>query len=511
MHPASVLPRTSLRSGRRRSRQSLPSIPLFRVSNVCKSEGDENNGEWNEPVRDNLSNFNAAPQVGEEGGLVAPPLSHASCPAACSSASSNATVDTLLSIPPIGVGTYELRGEACVRAVCTALKMGFRLLDTAAAYRNEALVGEGIRQSGVPREELFVNVKIAMKTMGSEEKLRAGVLQSIDLLGIGYADAVLVHWPGCGGLKPEDAAGHSAARRRCWTVMHALQREGKVRALGVSNYLPRHFSELREMPWASAWFEGEEKQKHGYSGHHGDKAASATSHQEAMQPQKDPTTPSITPSAGIPCLPTTTTTPERVHPSDKEKCELRYDHGLPVLNQIELHPLCVQQETVDYCRSHGMQLQQYSPLGKADPRLLQHPTLLALHETNFAPAGYTVSDMLLLWGLLHGFIPLVRSGNEAHLRANWALAADFFGLASDTSDVSETRNSTRYHVEATELEKGVTRDETTDLPCSGSSSPSERQPRPPLTNAQREVLLHLRQHLGITEDEHLCWNSVTIA
>eukprot|EP00796_Vickermania_ingenoplastis_P007407 gene7407-5216_t len=319
----------------------------------------------------------------------------------------NAGVAASSSIPPIGIGTYELRGDDCVRAVSFALRTGFRLVDTAAVYRNEALVGEGIRESGVPREELFVVVKIAMKSMCKTETLRSGILESIERLGIGYADAVLVHWPGCGGLKPEDAAGHSAARRRCWQVMHELQLAGQVRSVGASNFLPRHFEELHAMPWSSPF---------------------------------DATNPYV-----------------------------------PALNQIELHPLCAQPSVVAFCRSHGMVLQQYSPLGKGDPKLLQHPALVALQHASFP--DFSIADVCLLWGLSQGFVPLVRSHKEEHLMANWRVALDFFA------------------VEDAEREK--------------HGWPT---PRRPLSATQRELLQHLREHVGMdTTEEHLCWNSETIA
>lgn len=371
-------------------------------------------------------------------------------------------------IPPIGIGTYELRGEKCVEAVRFALQLGFRLIDTAAVYRNEELVGEGIRSSKVPREELFINVKIAMKSIRNEETLRAGILKSIKLLGIGYADAVLVHWPGAGGLKPEDKDGHSRGRRLCWKVLHELQTQGITRCFGVSNYYPKHFIELLEMPWSHTF------------PHY------VTQNMKNVLPVKqggDSKPPSIniveksisidTKISGI-----------RVKQSDSF-CFPEFS-GLPVINQIELHPLCAQEDVVKFCRNSHMHIQQYSPLGKGDERLLKHPELHRLQQAYFS--NYSVTDMLLLWGLVNRFIPLVRSGNEEHLRRNWQLTVDY--VAS--------------------LQTSLSSDQLAILKES-SFVTTMKPSRPPLTSKQLQILLHLRHHLGIKEDIHLCWDSITIA
>ncbi|KEG05898.1 aldo/keto reductase [Trypanosoma grayi] len=267
-------------------------------------------------------------------------------------------------IPHIGIGTYELRGEECRSAVACALRLGFRLVDTAASYRNEELVGAGIKDSGVPREELFVVVKIAPKAMVSEERVEDGIRQSVQKLGITYADCVLIHWPGCGGHKPEEGEENRAARRRCWKVMTSLQREGLVRHLGVSNFQPQHFTTLVEDAEVDTLF-------------------AAT------------------------------------------------NQSRPTINQIELHPMCVQQVVSNYCRQHGVILQQYSPLAQGDVRLLEHPTLCAIVR-DFFP-GYTVPNVLLMWGLSQGFCVLVRSRSEEHLKQNWMAANAFFrnGTLSD--------------------------------------------------------------------------------
>ncbi|ORC84554.1 putative aldo/keto reductase [Trypanosoma theileri] len=103
----------------------------------------------------------------------------------------------------------------------------------------------------------------------------------------------------------------------------------------------------------------------------------------------------------------------------------------PVVNQIELHPLCVQKDVCDYCRDHGILLQQYSPLAKGNAMLLEHPTLCAIVKDVFP--GFTVPDVLIMWGLCQGFCVLVKCRSEEHLKQNLNIARKFFakGMISD--------------------------------------------------------------------------------
>lgn len=88
----------------------------------------------------------------------------------------------------------------------------------------------------------------------------------------------------------------------------------------------------------------------------------------------------------------------------------------PQLNQIELHPLCLQTDIVSYCRAHDIVVQQYSPLGNGNAHLLQHPKLVEIVQSQFA--FFSVPEVLVMWGLAQGYSVLVRSKSECHLRAN---------------------------------------------------------------------------------------------
>lgn len=135
-------------------------------------------------------------------------------------------------LPAIGLGTYPMREEA-PQAVATALQSGYRLLDTAATYGNEREVGQGIARSGVPREEVVVTTKLRGRDQGYGSTLRA-FDDSCTALGLDHIDLYLIHWP----LPRLDAYVDS------WRAMIELQEQGRVRSIGVSNFLPEHLDRL---------------------------------------------------------------------------------------------------------------------------------------------------------------------------------------------------------------------------------------------------------------------------
>ncbi len=135
-------------------------------------------------------------------------------------------------MPRFGLGVWQSApGEETRRAVAAALDCGYRLVDTARAYRNEADVGAAIRESGVARREVFVTTKLWNADHGYDKALRA-IDQSLASLGMEQVDLYLVHWP-VEGL-----------RRDTWRAMEKILADGKARAIGVSNYVIRHLDEL---------------------------------------------------------------------------------------------------------------------------------------------------------------------------------------------------------------------------------------------------------------------------
>jgi 2,5-diketo-D-gluconate reductase A len=143
------------------------------------------------------------------------------------------TLNSGYHIPLLGLGTYPMNGADGVAAMAQAISLGYRLLDTAAKYRNEAAVGEAIRRSGVARPELFVTTKLRGAEHG-RSKVRAAVSGSLDRLGLDYLDLYLIHWPLPRlGLFVES-----------YEAMLELVGEGLIRSAGVSNCTPAHVAAL---------------------------------------------------------------------------------------------------------------------------------------------------------------------------------------------------------------------------------------------------------------------------
>lgn len=133
-----------------------------------------------------------------------------------------------VSMPMLGFGTFLNTGGDCRRSVAEAINAGYRLIDTAEAYGNEEQVGEGIQASGLARRELFLVTKVNFK---SYDNTRKTVETSLRLLGTDYLDLVLLHWP-------------FADYYTAWRELEALRAEGKIRAIGVSNFEPDRLVDL---------------------------------------------------------------------------------------------------------------------------------------------------------------------------------------------------------------------------------------------------------------------------
>ena len=137
-------------------------------------------------------------------------------------------------MPWLGLGVFQVaEGEEVRNAVRWAIEEGYRSIDTAAGYRNETGVGQAIRESGVPREELFITTKLANPDQGYESTLRA-FEESRRKLGVDYVDLYLIHWPGRDKYK------------ETWRAFEKLYNEGYIRAIGVSNFQIHHLESLKE-------------------------------------------------------------------------------------------------------------------------------------------------------------------------------------------------------------------------------------------------------------------------
>ncbi len=143
------------------------------------------------------------------------------------------TLNDGTSLPAVGFGTYPLKGEDGIRAMTTALEAGYRLLDTAVNYENETEVGEAVRRSGVPRDELVVQTKVPGRDHAYDRAV-ASVEGSLERLGLDHVDVAVIHWPNPSrGLYVE-----------AYRALVACRERGLVRSVGVSNFTEAHLRDV---------------------------------------------------------------------------------------------------------------------------------------------------------------------------------------------------------------------------------------------------------------------------
>lgn len=240
------------------------------------------------------------------------------------------TLKNGVKIPCIGLGTWQTDGATTNAAIKCALENGYRLIDTAAAYGNEASVGKAIRESGIRREDVFITSKLRNACHGYVATLEA-FEQTIARLGVEYLDLYLIHWPN----PLQYRTIWKQATAGTWKAFEELYKAGRIRAIGVSNFFPHHIETLME-----------------------------------------------------------TATIE------------------PMVNQLKLCPGITQDETVRYCKEHGILVEAYSPFGTG--AIFEVPEMKALAEKY----GKSIGQICLRWSLQMGFLPLPKSGSPQRIREN---------------------------------------------------------------------------------------------
>ena len=221
-------------------------------------------------------------------------------------------------IPAVGFGTYKAADNTDEAIISEAIRQGYRHLDTAAFYFNEEAVGKAVRESGIPREEFFLTSKVWKDQLGYDSTLQE-FENSCKRLGTDYLDLYLIHWP-----RPSDLnAEWRDLDVETWKALEDLYKSKKVRAIGVSNFLPHHLNNLLERT-------------------------------------------SIT----------------------------------PMVNQLEFHPGYMQKAAVDFCKQMGIQIEAWSPIGRA--RVLKEPFLMELAEKY----QVSVAQICIRFALQCGVLPL---------------------------------------------------------------------------------------------------------
>lgn len=247
-------------------------------------------------------------------------------------------------IPCIGFGTWQTpNGEVAVSSVLSALEAGYRHIDTAQGYGNEESVGIAVKQSGIDRKELFLTSKLTNSEHGYEKTLAAFEM-TLEKLGTDYLDLFLIHWP-----NPIAFRDHwQEANAGTWKAFEELYRSKRIRAIGISNFRPRHMEELS-----------------------------------------------------------------------------RTAEIAPMVNQIRLCPGDTQDEVVEYCRTHNILLEAYSPLGVG--KIFEVPEMKALAEKY----QKSIAQICIRWSLQRGYLPLPKSVTPSRIREN----TQVFDFELDSSDV----------------------------------------------------------------------------
>jgi len=249
------------------------------------------------------------------------------------------TLNTGDKIPAVGLGTWQSKPNEVREAVKVALQKGYRHIDTAMAYENEHEVGQGIRDSGVPREEIWVTTKLDNPW---HKRVQQGIDTSLKSLGLDYVDLYLMHWPS--STDPTDLSKHLPDWDfiKTWAEMQKLVGTGKVKNIGVSNFAIKNLEKLLNDP----------------------------------------------------------------------SCKI-----VPAVNQVELHPNNPTFKLVAYCKEKGIHCTGYSCLGSTDSPLYKNQTLAKMAESK----GKTVQQVLLVWGLQHGWSVIPKSVTASRIEKNWEI------------------------------------------------------------------------------------------
>ncbi|KAG0267082.1 hypothetical protein BG011_009154 [Mortierella polycephala] len=256
-----------------------------------------------------------------------------------------AKLNTGANIPLLGLGTWQSKPDVVKHAVKFALQTGYRHIDAAWIYGNEKEVGEAIRESNIPREQIFVTTKLWNNSHRPQDVLPA-LETSLKNLGLDYVDLYLMHWPLAFKSGPEpvtkDADGKIVFENVDFTdtykAMEDLLATGKTKAIGVSNFSIENLEKIID------------------------------------------------------------------------SCKV-----VPAANQVELHPENPQWELLDFCKSKGIHVTAYSPLGSTESPLIKREEITKIAQKHNSPNA----SVLIAWGQQRGTSVIPKSVNESRIASNF--------------------------------------------------------------------------------------------
>jgi 2,5-diketo-D-gluconate reductase A len=260
----------------------------------------------------------------------------------------NISLNDGTSIPQLGLGTYRLDDDDAYRVVSDALAMGYRHIDTARIYKNETGVGRAIRESGIPRDDLYITTKL---WNGDQPKARDAISSSLDRLGLEHVDLYLIHWP----------APQRGTYVDAWKQLEVLQQDGLTTSIGVSNFEPEHLDAIAAV-------------------------------------------------------------------SDI----------VPVLNQVELHPLFQQKSLRVEHAARGIATESWGPLGHGSVDLGAEIPALANLASSY---DKTIAQVVLRWHIQEGLIIFPKTSHKERLAENLAI----FDFEISAEDMDEIRGFDAGH------------------------------------------------------------------
>ncbi|KAK6530212.1 hypothetical protein TWF694_003576 [Orbilia ellipsospora] len=259
------------------------------------------------------------------------------------------TLNTGAKIPAVGLGTWQSQPGEVRTAVRDALLAGYRHIDTALAYGNEKEVGLGIKDSGIPRDEIWITTKLDNPW---HKRVEEGIQSSLTSLGVDYVDLYLMHWP-C-STDPADESLHTAYTDwdflDTWKELEKVAASGRAKNIGVSNFDITHLNRL-----------------------------------------------------------------------------FRIAKIIPAVNQIELHPNNPTPSLTKFCADKGIHVTAYSILGSTNSPLVKDQTLAGIAQKH----GRSIQQVLLAWGLQHGYSVIPKSVTKSRIEANFQVD----GLVLDEDDL----------------------------------------------------------------------------